>query len=151
MAQWQTLNGDPMVYVGEFGVYAPHAPTVARLAWIKAAREGFEQRNWGWALWDYSADFGFLTDGTRPRKMDVDAEGAGSSNLLRESKRGRDRDMDLNGIEKLIADMTLVEKLGQMTMSPGGASGDGTGSWRGDDRTPSRWRGRISPAEHLGT
>jgi hypothetical protein len=71
LTKWQSLNGHPTIYVGEFGVYAPHAPAAARLAWIKAARDGFEQRNWGWALWDYSPDFGFLTDGTPPRAMDA--------------------------------------------------------------------------------
>ncbi len=69
LARWQAANGSPPIYVGEFGVYTKSAPADARLAWVRAARTEFEARNWGWALWDSSSDFGFY-EGTRGDRID---------------------------------------------------------------------------------
>lgn len=56
------------IYVGEFGAYARTAPQTARLSWLRACREGFEQRSFGWAVWDSSPSFGLLTgEGTAAR------------------------------------------------------------------------------------
>ncbi len=49
--------------------------------------------------------------------------------------------MDLNGIEKLIAKMTLAEKLGQMTMSPAGSAP--TGPVRGEATTEAVRAGAV--------
>ena len=49
--------------------------------------------------------------------------------------------MDLNGIEKLLARMTLAEKLGQMTMSPAGSAA--TGPVRGEATTESIRAGEV--------
>ena len=49
--------------------------------------------------------------------------------------------MDLNGIERLIAEMTLAEKLGQMTMSPAGSAQ--TGPVRGEATTEAVRAGAV--------
>lgn len=59
LSAWSSKHRVP-VYVGEFGVYAKSAPLEARERWIGACRQAFEERGWGWALWDYSASFGLL-------------------------------------------------------------------------------------------
>jgi len=64
LAAWQDQHGRPPIYVGEFGVYAKDAPAEARIAWVRAAREAFERRGWGWALWDNGSDFGLRQAGT---------------------------------------------------------------------------------------
>lgn len=60
LAAWQKAQGAPAIYVGEFGVYEPKAPTEARLAWLRSVREACEARGFGWAMWDYSPSFGLL-------------------------------------------------------------------------------------------
>ncbi len=60
LAAWRAAQGNPAIYVGEFGVYAPKAPAQARLAWLESVREACEARGFGWALWDYSPSFGLL-------------------------------------------------------------------------------------------
>lgn len=60
LARWQTAQGGPPLYVGEFGVYDSEAPHDARLAWVRGVREACDTRGWGWALWDYSPSFGLL-------------------------------------------------------------------------------------------
>ncbi|MGO8739190.1 glycoside hydrolase family 3 N-terminal domain-containing protein [Rhodoblastus sp.] len=52
-----------------------------------------------------------------------------------------DADLDLNGIEKLLAEMTLEEKLGQMTMSPAGSAT--TGPVRGEATTEAVRAGAV--------
>ncbi len=72
LMRWQQQNHVGSIYVGEFGVYAKAAPHDARLRWIAAVREGCENRNWGWALWDDSASFGFTA--IRDGKQVIDSE-----------------------------------------------------------------------------
>jgi endoglucanase len=57
LTEWQKKAGSVPMYVGEFGVYRPVAPTSSRLRWHKEAREAFEARGWGWAVWDYAGGF----------------------------------------------------------------------------------------------
>ena len=59
VAAWQREHDVP-VYVGEFGVYTPHAPRDARLRWHGFVADAFEERGWGWAMWDYAGGFGVV-------------------------------------------------------------------------------------------
>ena len=58
LVEWQRRNGNPRIYIGEFGVYRTVAPVAASLRWHQEARQAFEARGWGWALWDYAGGFG---------------------------------------------------------------------------------------------
>lgn len=69
LVEWQRRNGSPRVYIGEFGVYRAVAPVAASLRWHREARQAFEARGWGWALWDYAGGFGIA--GTADRKLDA--------------------------------------------------------------------------------
>ena len=78
VSQWQAEHGGPPVYVGEFGVYRPHAPRESRLAWHAAAVDLFEERGWGWAVWDYAGGFGVVEgDDRTPDAALLDALGLG--------------------------------------------------------------------------
>jgi beta-glucosidase len=55
--------------------------------------------------------------------------------------------MDAKGIEKLLAAMTLVEKLGQMTMSPAGSAA--TGPVRGETTTEAIRAGKVGALLNL--
>ena len=70
LAQWQRRNGDPKVYIGEFGVYRTVAPQAASLRWHQEARQAFEARGWGWAVWDYAGGFG-ITRALDRRALDT--------------------------------------------------------------------------------
>jgi hypothetical protein len=66
-AAWGRLHHVP-VLAGEFGASAALNPT-ARLAWLRTAREAFETRRIGWALWGYDDVMGFAVarpPGPRP-------------------------------------------------------------------------------------
>ena len=63
LATWSEHHGKLPIYVGEFGVYVKAAPRQARLRWLAASRDAFERHGWGWAIWDNSRDFGFITAG----------------------------------------------------------------------------------------
>jgi aryl-phospho-beta-D-glucosidase BglC (GH1 family) len=56
-AQWATHNGVPLV-CNEFGVYRNFSEPQDRARWITDVRTSFERHNIGWAMWDYSGDFG---------------------------------------------------------------------------------------------
>jgi endoglucanase len=66
LTQWQQQHGGVPVYIGEFGVYRPLAPTSARLRWHKETREAFESHGWGWAVWDYAGGFGIVQSDSEP-------------------------------------------------------------------------------------
>jgi hypothetical protein len=86
LAQWQRRNGNPRVYIGEFGVYRSVAPEAASLRWHQEARHGFEARGWGWAVWDYAGGFGI----TRAfDKKAFDAPTLRALGLLKASTRER--------------------------------------------------------------
>jgi aryl-phospho-beta-D-glucosidase BglC (GH1 family) len=59
-AEWATHNGVPLV-CNEFGVYRNFSEPQDRAAWIKDVRTSLERHNIGWAMWDYSGDFGVVT------------------------------------------------------------------------------------------
>jgi aryl-phospho-beta-D-glucosidase BglC (GH1 family) len=65
LVQWQRRNGNPRIYIGEFGVYRAVAPVAASLRWHQEARQAFEARGWGWALWDYAGGFGIARTADR--------------------------------------------------------------------------------------
>ena len=50
------------VWCGEFGVFRDHADPAMRAAWIHDMRTALEANNIGWAMWDYRANFGLVTD-----------------------------------------------------------------------------------------
>ena len=66
-AAWGKKHGVPL-WVGEFGVYPPHAPREDLLMWYRDARSAFEAHGLGWALWAYDEGFGLdrkmLPDGS---------------------------------------------------------------------------------------
>ena len=49
------------VICNEFGVYRKYADPKARAAWITDVRTALEKHNIGWAMWDYSRNFGVVT------------------------------------------------------------------------------------------
>jgi len=59
-AEWARRNGVPLV-CNEFGVYRNYSEPQDRAAWIKDVRTSLERHNIGWAMWDYSGDFGVVT------------------------------------------------------------------------------------------
>jgi len=59
-AEWAKHNGVPLV-CNEFGVYRNYSEPQDRAAWIKDVRTSLERHNIGWAMWDYSGDFGVVT------------------------------------------------------------------------------------------
>jgi aryl-phospho-beta-D-glucosidase BglC (GH1 family) len=63
LAAWRDRHGGAALYCGEFGVYLKVAPPEARLRWLAASRAACEKHRIGWALWDNSPGFGFLTPG----------------------------------------------------------------------------------------
>jgi len=56
VAGWATKNAVPVV-CNEFGVFR-HAQPNDRNAWIRDTRSSLERHNIGWAMWDYSDNFG---------------------------------------------------------------------------------------------
>ncbi len=72
LTRWQQQHGGVPVYIGEFGVYRPLAPTSARLRWHKETREAFEAHGWGWAVWDYAGGFGIVQSDSEPAHRILD-------------------------------------------------------------------------------
>ena len=65
--EWARRNA-VIVLAGEFGA-RDRLNRPARLAWLRAARNGFEGSGMGWALWGYEDSFGFAVPrppGARP-------------------------------------------------------------------------------------
>ena len=59
IAEWAQRRGVPL-YCGEFGVYKAFANPNARATWISDARNAFESKHIGWAMWDYQGSFGLV-------------------------------------------------------------------------------------------
>src|SRR5690606_16293454 len=57
VSDWVAANGNPPVLLGEFGAYSA-ADMAARVRWTKAVREAAEARDFGWAYWEFGAEFG---------------------------------------------------------------------------------------------
>jgi endoglucanase len=59
-ADWAKQRGVPLV-CNEFGVFRDLSEPQDRSAWIKDVRTSLERHNIGWAMWDYSGNFGVVT------------------------------------------------------------------------------------------
>jgi len=59
-AEWAKQNGVPLV-CNEFGVFRDFSDPKDRTAWITDVRNALERHNIGWAMWDYSGNFGVAT------------------------------------------------------------------------------------------
>jgi aryl-phospho-beta-D-glucosidase BglC (GH1 family) len=60
VAEWARQRGVPVV-CNEFGVYRDYADPQDREAWIRDVRTALERHGVGWAMWDYSGNFGVVT------------------------------------------------------------------------------------------
>ena len=59
-ADWAKQRGVPLI-CNEFGVFRDYSEPQDRSAWIKDVRTSLERHNIGWAMWDYSGNFGVVT------------------------------------------------------------------------------------------
>jgi endoglucanase len=59
-ADWARRRGVPLI-CNEFGVFRDFSDPRDRAAWIKDVRTSLERHNIGWAMWDYSGNFGVVT------------------------------------------------------------------------------------------
>ena len=59
-AEWARQRGVPLV-CNEFGVYREYADPQDRVAWLHDVRTALEHNGIGWAMWDYSGQFGVVT------------------------------------------------------------------------------------------
>jgi endoglucanase len=65
VASWAKQRGVPLV-CNEFGVFRDWSDPRDRAAWIKDTRTALERHNIGWAMWDYSGNFGVaIKDATK--------------------------------------------------------------------------------------
>jgi aryl-phospho-beta-D-glucosidase BglC (GH1 family) len=60
VAEWARQRGVPVV-CNEFGVFRDYADPRDRAAWIHDVRTALERHGMGWAMWDYSGNFGVVT------------------------------------------------------------------------------------------
>lgn len=58
VVRWAAENGDPPVFLGEFGAYGRAADLDSRVRWTSAVRELSEERGFSWAYWEFGAGFG---------------------------------------------------------------------------------------------
>ena len=59
-ADWAKQHGVPVI-CNEFGVFRDFSEPPDRNAWIKDVRASLERHSIGWAMWDYSGNFGVVT------------------------------------------------------------------------------------------
>ncbi len=59
-ADWAKQHGVPLI-CNEFGVFRDFSEPQDRTGWIKDVRTSLERHNIGWAMWDYSGNFGVAT------------------------------------------------------------------------------------------
>ena len=59
-ADWAKRRGVPLI-CNEFGVFRDWSDPRDRASWIKDTRTSLERHNIGWAMWDYSGNFGVVT------------------------------------------------------------------------------------------
>ncbi len=57
---WARDRHVPLI-CNEFGAFRDTAPPDSRARWITDVRSSLEQAGIGWAMWDYSGNFGLLT------------------------------------------------------------------------------------------
>jgi endoglucanase len=60
VADWAKQRHVPLV-CNEFGVFRDYSDPADRAAWIKDVRTALERHEIGWAMWDYSGNFGVVT------------------------------------------------------------------------------------------
>ena len=60
VAEWARQRGVPVV-CNEFGVFRDYVDPQDREAWIHDVRTALEKHGMGWAMWDYSGNFGVVT------------------------------------------------------------------------------------------
>ena len=60
VAEWARQRGVPVV-CNEFGVFRDYVDPRDREAWIRDVRTALEKHGMGWAMWDYSGNFGVVT------------------------------------------------------------------------------------------
>jgi aryl-phospho-beta-D-glucosidase BglC (GH1 family) len=74
MAPWRGLETQGVgVMVGEWGCY-DQTPYEVTLHWMEDNLANFKQAGWGWALWNFSGEFGLL-DSNRPGAVYENYEG----------------------------------------------------------------------------
>ncbi len=76
-AAWGRERHVPVI-CNEFGAYRDTAPRDARARYLHDVRVALEQNGIGWAMWDWSGNFGLVThqaDSIVPDRLDVDALG----------------------------------------------------------------------------
>jgi endoglucanase len=59
--QWAQQHS-VLVMATEFGNDSTVAPLASRAAWLRAARQQFEQAGFGWSVWEYEGAFGIKAD-----------------------------------------------------------------------------------------
>ena len=75
-ADWAKQRGVPLI-CNEFGVFRDFSEPQDRIAWIKDVRTSLERHNIGWAMWDYSGNFGVVTQKDGKATLD-EVDGASS-------------------------------------------------------------------------
>ena len=60
VADWAKQRSVPLI-CNEFGVFRDFSEPQDRNAWLKDVRTSLERHNIGWAMWDYSGNFGVVT------------------------------------------------------------------------------------------
>lgn len=55
----------------EFGAYRDRAPADSRARWIADVRTALELQHIGWAMWDYSGNFGIVNRDSNDREPDA--------------------------------------------------------------------------------
>jgi aryl-phospho-beta-D-glucosidase BglC (GH1 family) len=76
-AQWGKTHHVPMI-CNEFGAFRDTAPPDSRARYLHDVRTGLEQSGIGWAMWDWSGNFGLVTHqggAVVPDTLDVQALG----------------------------------------------------------------------------
>jgi len=68
-ADWAKRRGVPLI-CNEFGVFRDWSDPRDRAAWIQDTRTALERHNIGWAMWDYSGNFGVVTNRETKAKLD---------------------------------------------------------------------------------
>jgi aryl-phospho-beta-D-glucosidase BglC (GH1 family) len=61
--EWGRARHVPVI-CNEFGAFREMAPPDSRAMWITDVRTALEQQHIGWAMWDYSGNFGVLKRGS---------------------------------------------------------------------------------------
>jgi aryl-phospho-beta-D-glucosidase BglC (GH1 family) len=68
-AEWARQRGVPLI-CNEFGVFRNFSDPQDRARWITDVRTSLERHNIGWAMWDYSGNFGVVTDRETKARLD---------------------------------------------------------------------------------